>query len=426
MKFQKNIIIYFLIFYQLCFVINKKVYEGIDTWTPELLYEYAKQKYFSINNQENVSNIEYMIIDPENYLKNANLSGIINKMESLYGNYNVSTYIILISHLQTYNSNINAEVERFTSYFNYMIYKDNMLYNDNYALTTVFFLKDRKMRMRTGRLVREKIPDKLALNLLRNRKDNLRRENYYGVVNELLEDIYDIYEGKSKNSLIKNIIDIILIIILCIFFYFPFYICYINVCCPSHQTFEYHIDPTYEKISNFLTKNKNKIVKEVFNESCIICLNDFKKEQEKSENEKEAKILEEHVVVLNCGHKYHRDCLQKWRKENKKCPLCRREIILDEEIKNDIELVNIQNNSIEERENSIDLNFENERLDNNYIFCSFLLDISRNRLGEEMSKRRNINYGVNEKYDYKNSDDDKQFRSFHSFDNYAGGATDDW
>ena len=95
-------------------------------------------------------------------------------------------------------------------------------------------------------------------------------------------------------------------------------------------------------------------------------------------------------------------------------------------IKNDIELVNIQNNSIEERENNIDLNFENERLDNNYIFCSFLLDISRNRLGEEMSKRRNINYGVNEKYDYKNSDDDKQFRSFHSFDNYAGGATDDW
>ena len=380
MKFPKSIILYFLILYQLCFVINKTLYEGIDTRTPELLYEYAKQKYLSINKRENISNIEYMIIDPENYLKNANLSGIIDKMESLYANYNVSTYIILISHLQTNNSNINAEVERFTSYFNYMIYKDNMLYNDNYALTTVFFIKDRKMRMRTGRLVREKISDKLALNLLRKRKDNLRRENYYGVVNELLEDIYDIYEGKYENSLIKNIFGIILIIILCILFYLqncPRIDCYDikSFCCPSHQTFEHHHDPTYDKISNFLKKNKNKIVKEVFNESCIICLNDFKKEQEQSENEIEAKILEEDVVKLNCGHKYHRQCLQKWRKENKKCPICRREIILDEEIKNDIELINIQNNSIEEKENNIDINFENERLENNYNFRSFLLDI---------------------------------------------------
>ena len=70
-------------------------------------------------------------------------------MEALYDKYNVSTYILLISHLQLNNSNINKEVERFTSYFNYMIYKDNLKYNDDFTLTIAFFIKERKMRVKT-------------------------------------------------------------------------------------------------------------------------------------------------------------------------------------------------------------------------------------------------------------------------------------
>ena len=59
------------------------------------------------------------------------------------------------------------------------------------------------------------------------------------------------------------------------------------------------------------------------------------------------------------------------------------------------------------------------------IFGVFYL-ISINRLGDEMINRRSINYRVNEKDDDKKSDDDKHSRSFHSFGDDAGGATDDW
>ena len=43
---------------------------------------------------------------------------------------------------------------------------------------------------------------------------------------------------------------------------------------------------------------------------CIICLQDF-------ENKK---------IKLNCNHYFHRKCINKWRKINDKCPICRKPI----------------------------------------------------------------------------------------------------
>lgn len=46
---------------------------------------------------------------------------------------------------------------------------------------------------------------------------------------------------------------------------------------------------------------------------CSICLNDISSNPE----------------ILNCGHFFHRDCIQSWKKEMKKnfsCPLCRKQI----------------------------------------------------------------------------------------------------
>ena len=95
-------------------------------WTPKLLYEYIvsnndyrKRKY--------ITNINYMIIDPENYLENADPSGLINKMKIIYDEYKINTYIILISDLNLIENNgdLNYEVERFVSYFNYLLQKYN-------------------------------------------------------------------------------------------------------------------------------------------------------------------------------------------------------------------------------------------------------------------------------------------------------------
>ena len=64
----------------LIFLILKIYYNGINSeifnqiWYPELLYDYTKKYYLDNNNPEKAENLKHMIVDPENYLKDTNLS----------------------------------------------------------------------------------------------------------------------------------------------------------------------------------------------------------------------------------------------------------------------------------------------------------------------------------------------------------------
>ena len=62
-------------------------------------------------------------------------------------------------------------------------------------------------------------------------------------------------------------------------------------------------------------------------DECVICLED----------------LINNIVVLDCNHKYHYDCIQCWflKKNKLKCPLCRC----------DSEIVNIINTKVDIRTN---------------------------------------------------------------------------
>ena len=46
----------------------------------------------------------------------------------------------------------------------------------------------------------------------------------------------------------------------------------------------YEFSPWKDEINIFLEKNKNKIIKEVIQESCIICLDEFKNNNKNPEN----------------------------------------------------------------------------------------------------------------------------------------------
>ena len=50
---------------------------------------------------------------------------------------------------------------------------------------------------------------------------------------------------------------------------------------------------------------KNKLLK------CSICLDDNSLRKRK----------------LNCGHKFHFNCIEQWLKNNKRCPLCNKEAL---------------------------------------------------------------------------------------------------
>lgn len=70
-----------------------------------------------------------------------------------------------------------------------------------------------------------------------------------------------------------------------------------------------------KKLSKILYKNKEKLnnnslikLKKCGIDECIICLDDFKK------NDK--------IIQLYCNHVYHKKCLRQWFKESMTCPLC--------------------------------------------------------------------------------------------------------
>lgn len=403
MKVFYNIIFLFLI-QNLIFTIK-----STTIWTPQSLYEYAESNILKSYYKRYNFNINYMLIDPENHLSNADLSKIFNKMKNLYKDYKINAYIILISNFE-YDKNkadINDEVKKFTSYFNYMLQKGNSLYNDSMALTTVFFLNNRKMRMRTGKQLRKTISDWKALKILNNRKSDLRSQNYYNVVDKLLDDIifyyrfYSFFYKYLKQIIITSIIIIISII------YIIRRLCYI----PENER--------EKKIKEFLENNRKKQINHIFNESCIICLDNLPTDNNEGKDRNMAQTEEEKIAVLDCGHRFHDKCIIEWLKKHDKCPICRIQVKFD-------------NNN-----NGTQHNFS-RILEDDY---TFIIDIqsdvypdeinyrNRNRIvtsfeGTESSFCKDNNNN-NSNYDTNYSSHDSG-RDFSDFDSGSGGATSDW
>ncbi len=56
--------------------------------------------------------------------------------------------------------------------------------------------------------------------------------------------------------------------------------------------------------------------KKIMKTECIICLNELINYE--SENK---------IKKLNCGHRFHEECIGEWMENNTSCPFCREEII---------------------------------------------------------------------------------------------------
>jgi len=98
----------------------------------------------------------------------------------------------------------------------------------------------------------------------------------------------------------------------------------INNLCPDVDNMTYEeLLALEEKMGNvkkgFSEKEKYNLPVVVYSkkwfknqDNCVICLNDF---QEK-----------EKVMKLGCDHIFHVDCMKDWLENNKKCPLCKKDI----------------------------------------------------------------------------------------------------
>ena len=61
--------------------------------------------------------------------------------------------------------------------------------------------------------------------------------------------------------------------------------------------------------SSPLLKKKDIIDRNLFNETCVICLENYEKEDK--------------ITTLECNHIFHHQCIVSWVENDNTCPLCR-------------------------------------------------------------------------------------------------------
>lgn len=284
------------------------------SWTTRKLYKYLNETYLHTNNPNYDENIKYMIFDPEFYCNYEEMQEPNNILKELSEKYNFSTHIFFISHIKDKHKGKTDHVyEAFVDRLSYLIYRDHKGFNLKKTLTAVFFIKDKKMKIRVTKELNKIFPESECLNILNRRKKDLKAENYQEVVRTFVKDIYRTYTRKteSPNENLILIFTIILIIGLTMLIFLL-----------SREK----SSPNEDKVKSFLNKFKKNNPREIFNESCIICLEDFKSTEDLKNieiSEKKKLLEKDETTVLECGHKFHRKCIFDWLKKDEACPFCR-------------------------------------------------------------------------------------------------------
>lgn len=48
------------------------------------------------------------------------------------------------------------------------------------------------------------------------------------------------------------------------------------------------------------------------NKSCVVCMSDFEDGED--------------LIILDCFHRYHKECIDSWLTKNSTCPICKTDI----------------------------------------------------------------------------------------------------
>ena len=396
---KTNLIFVFCFLFQIILISSSTIdpKNNPQKWTPDTLYARLNETYLHPNNPNYRQNLNFMLFDPEFYLESLNTQDSLNAMYTLYEKYNVSCHVFFISIMdEKYKS--DEAFAHFVDRLSYLIYNNNDDYNVNLTLTAVFFIHDRKMRIRTTKALRQIITDDDALAILNRRKKDLKNERYADVANGLMLDIFKTYtrnlESPSKTTMLA--LTTLFIIGMTIFVYLA------NREQPSIQE---------DKVKEFLDKCKQKQnPKEIFTESCIICLEDFKSDEEIKalENVNKKAFEEMETSVLECGHKFHRKCILDWLKKEDNCPICRTKFDIKPD--NSGNKVNRQNFA-HILQNILRIQRETNRLNT--------IEIGR------IERRYNPSYSNSSSRSHSSSHSSPK-QSFSSHNSGRGGATSGW
>lgn len=227
-----------------------------------------------------------IISDTNNYL-NKNSNSYFNTLQfarEIQDIRNFQVYIFFIDemsqHYQTksFLFNKKKDIEKFVKELSFVLLKGNLEAEQN-SLFILFSIKDRQNRIRIGKNVKKYLSDTRAENYLKDIRQKLKIADYTGALEDL---IYKINWRITKDTTLSDLGETLSTIIIV-----GFCGC---LCCFSciqkgifneNSNTESIKDPVAEnvldKIKLISAKNKDKAI--FLEENCIICLEEYNKEE---------------------------------------------------------------------------------------------------------------------------------------------------
>ena len=391
-KFKEFFCLQILIFIQKLLLISNSPnneFSKQNRWDENTLFQYIKEKYISTYSNQ-IINLEYMVIDPNEYLKSDDIIDWTQNIELLYKEFKIISFVFIINSIKE-NTILSYQLRDFMYKINQEIYKYNKNYDEKKIVSILFAVESNKMFIRVGSSCRPILSDSEAMKLLKKRNNDLKSKNIKKLIYDLSNDILRTYRKnyeQNKNKTISPLKIFFYIIILVLFCYIYYHFIKINFSNNKYSENFIKLETKSEygkKVKEFIKKNINKSIQKVMKENCLLCLENY---DMKTKNNNILFDLDEssnEKILLPCNHIFHQKCISQWFLKEKSCPLCLSEFEINKE-EGKININKYFLNQNWEYNNSID--FKNIIKD----FLRIHKSISPDDINEDFSLEINNNY----------------------------------